>query len=847
MVKKALFLASVLAASFSSVSIISAAGFSPSPSIRPAYLFSPAPQAFGAVLECLHATPLGQKYLKGRFWTSLHQRGPGNWANTTAPLYDYLSRHPVLPSRFLEPLNAIASLPEKEQPRAVKQLVDSLSEDENRQVLSAFVQAHRQVTPIVQWKAARLAEAVNSIPFHLQRSYLLLIQLEDLTIYGREVEESFRVIKKQYTKSISHSLGKSMDPDQTLSGSAGLSSVLEVSGKERASVAGATAEPISLPDSSGRSQGHPMLWQRVWALWERSQLYKPVRQITSCPLQFQMSYEDVFFQTADGVRLNGWYIPSADPKNKETILVFHGNGENISGHIEDLKLWHDLGLNVFVFDYRGYGKSRGKPSEQGIYQDALAAYQYVVEEKRIPPEKMILFGGSLGGAVAIDLATRVKAGALITYNTFTSVVDMGKKLFPFLPVERLITQRYESIKKVPGLKIPWLILHGRGDRYVPLSHAEKLFGAAPEPKEMVVLSTTHLGSIADDAPLGGPHIRSFLKKHLSSYRDPIPLLQRENSPQVVFLEENDSIPAAMPKRKVWPWNKRLSRELVSSVDLNVEHQAGKIEPTRSGTFQFALLADSGASGSWWGRLLSPNRGFFRRVLSAVRQHPIQFSIHIGDQTPKGTLRCYGLLLEELKRSVRWAYLAVIGNHDRSRNQRGEDNLFKFLFGRTNYYFDYEGFRFVFLDTSTNKLSSLQLDWLDKVLDTSLKKLIFTHSPPSVLKDAQIQFWGTPYPRRSAKYLFETLGFKQGSQAFVEVLSRRGVERVYSGHIHSLLLLSYQGVQYVVAGSSGSPPYPFPLRNSLTGFILVRISPQGIEETEHTLEGQVIRLSSLWNS
>ncbi|MEK6528456.1 MAG: alpha/beta fold hydrolase, partial [Nitrospirota bacterium] len=164
---------------------------------------------------------------------------------------------------------------------------------------------------------------------------------------------------------------------------------------------------------------------------EKKNLYYPFRAIEATPEDIRLKYEDVYVTTEDGVRLFAWFIPSEEPR--ATLMFCHGNGGNISHRLDKIKIFNDLFLDVFIFDYRGYGMSKGKPSEQGLYLDAEAVYDYLLNNKKIPPQKLIVYGESLGGAVTVELAGRHKVGGIIIENTFTSVKDMAKRIFPFIP------------------------------------------------------------------------------------------------------------------------------------------------------------------------------------------------------------------------------------------------------------------------------------------------------------------------------------------------------------------------------------------------------------------------------
>jgi hypothetical protein len=223
--------------------------------------------------------------------------------------------------------------------------------------------------------------------------------------------------------------------------------------------------------------------------FEHSHIYYPVRSIEFTPKDVGLDYQEVNFKSQDAPRLNGWFIPS--PAARATLLFCHGNGGNISHRIEIIKLFHELGLNVFIFDYRGYGRSRGWPTESGLYNDAKAAYDYLISRPDVNKERIILYGKSLGGNVAIDLATRVEPACLISESAFTSSVDMAGALFPFLPAGLLVTQRYDAISKIPKIKIPKLIIHSLDDEIVPFQHGRRLFNAAALPKKFFQMHAGH--------------------------------------------------------------------------------------------------------------------------------------------------------------------------------------------------------------------------------------------------------------------------------------------------------------------------------------------------------------------
>lgn len=218
-------------------------------------------------------------------------------------------------------------------------------------------------------------------------------------------------------------------------------------------------------------------------------LYWPVREVASDPGELRLAFESVSFRSADGVLLTGWYVPAQN--SDFTLLFCHGNGGNISHRLDSINIFHNLGLNCFIFDYRGYGESEGKPTEEGTYADAGAAYKWLIEEKNISAEDIIIFGRSLGGAVAARLASEVEAAALVVEGSFTSYVDMGRRFYPYMPVRLLAKFSYSTIDYIGDVDYPVMIIHSRDDELVPFEFGQQLYEAANEPKEFVEISGGH--------------------------------------------------------------------------------------------------------------------------------------------------------------------------------------------------------------------------------------------------------------------------------------------------------------------------------------------------------------------
>lgn len=217
-------------------------------------------------------------------------------------------------------------------------------------------------------------------------------------------------------------------------------------------------------------------------------VYHPSRKLMFDPSNVNLEYEDVSF-ACDGEQIAAWHVPAEDARG--TLLMCHGNGGNIGDRIYQLEFFHDLGLNVLIFDYRGYGASAGTPSEEGTYRDALAAWNWLIEKRNVPEGSIVVQGRSLGGAVAAWLASRVKPAGLILDSTFTSIPDMGSRMYPYLPVRLLCRYDYNTLRSVREVGCPVLVAHSRDDEMVPFRHGQAIFEAAPEPKFFVALSGSH--------------------------------------------------------------------------------------------------------------------------------------------------------------------------------------------------------------------------------------------------------------------------------------------------------------------------------------------------------------------
>lgn len=215
----------------------------------------------------------------------------------------------------------------------------------------------------------------------------------------------------------------------------------------------------------------------------------PSRALEASPADIGLTYESVQLTAGDGTRLHAWFVPA--PTARGTLLFSHGNAGNIAHRLDSISLFHSLGLNVLIFDYRGYGESEGKPSEKGTYLDVQAAWDYLLEERRVPPEEIIIFGRSLGAAIAAELASQHPSAGVILESAFTSVPDMAASLYPWLPVRLLSRYRYNNLDKVERITSPLLVVHSREDDIIPYVHGEQLFAKANEPKQFLEMRGRH--------------------------------------------------------------------------------------------------------------------------------------------------------------------------------------------------------------------------------------------------------------------------------------------------------------------------------------------------------------------
>lgn len=236
------------------------------------------------------------------------------------------------------------------------------------------------------------------------------------------------------------------------------------------------------------------------------------RALSATPAQIGLPFETVQLQAADGVELHGWYVPVEKPRG--TVLFTHGNAGNISHRLDYVAMFHRLGYNLLIFDYRGYGNSSGTPSEPGTYLDAESAWSYLTQVKHEQPCRIAVFGESLGGAVAAQLATQHPPAALVLASSFTSVPDLGQQLYPWLPVRWLARIRYDTRASLQQAHVPLLVAHSPQDEIIPYTHGQALFAAARDPKTFLELAGGHNDGFIFMREDWVGALRDFLARHV---------------------------------------------------------------------------------------------------------------------------------------------------------------------------------------------------------------------------------------------------------------------------------------------------------------------------------------------
>lgn len=227
----------------------------------------------------------------------------------------------------------------------------------------------------------------------------------------------------------------------------------------------------------------------VLTFLQSKMLYFPSKEMNSTPAAYHITFEDIHFQSKDGTKLHGWWYPV--PNAQTTILFCHGNAGNIAGRIGLARMFIKKGWQVFMFDYRGYGKSQGHPSEEGTYQDVLAAWSVLTEQKKLPAHTILAYGKSMGGPIAAYLAAHKPVGGLVLDSTFSSFQDVAQAHFPYLPVRWIARFNYSTQEYVQKKRCPLLVFHSPKDEIVPYELGQKFYEKASEPKSFKSLQGGH--------------------------------------------------------------------------------------------------------------------------------------------------------------------------------------------------------------------------------------------------------------------------------------------------------------------------------------------------------------------
>ncbi len=241
---------------------------------------------------------------------------------------------------------------------------------------------------------------------------------------------------------------------------------------------------------------------------EATGIFYPSRTVNSTPADINLNFHDIYFKTSDGIKLNGWFVLADE--NAPTVLFFHGNAGDIGDRLEKILLLNHLKANIFIIDYRGYGRSEGRPSEAGLYRDALGAYDYLIEQRNISPQKIVVYGTSLGGVPAIDLASQKEIGGLIIESSFSNAADMCRIIYPFIPTF-LLQSRMDNVGKIKNVKAPKLFFHSQSDEIVPMELGRKVFDKAKEPKRWVSLKGGHNVSCEESKETYRGALKEFLE------------------------------------------------------------------------------------------------------------------------------------------------------------------------------------------------------------------------------------------------------------------------------------------------------------------------------------------------
>jgi uncharacterized protein len=226
-------------------------------------------------------------------------------------------------------------------------------------------------------------------------------------------------------------------------------------------------------------------------IFEKQLIYYPAAALDLTPEALGMAFEDVAIDVEQDVKLHGWFIKSAKQPAAATVLFSHGNAGNIADRVDRIRTWKTLGVDVLLYDYRGFGRSTGEPDEEGTYRDGRAAYDYLLKTRGVDPARLVLMGESLGCAISIQLALDRKAAGLVLEAPFASIPHMAAAIYPFLPAKLFVRTKYDNLAKIPQVKMPVLVVQGTQDEVIPVDQGRLVFEAAPQPKKFLSVEGAH--------------------------------------------------------------------------------------------------------------------------------------------------------------------------------------------------------------------------------------------------------------------------------------------------------------------------------------------------------------------
>lgn len=241
-------------------------------------------------------------------------------------------------------------------------------------------------------------------------------------------------------------------------------------------------------------------------------LYYPQREIVVTPASLGLAYDEVNLTASDGVSINAWWVPAAPARG--AVIYCHGNGGNISYCLDTVRTFHDLGLSVLLFDYRGYGKSGGSPSEEGTYRDAEAAWRHVTAARAVAPERIVIFGRSLGGAIAAELAARHRPGALVLESTFTRALDVALAHGYGVAARLVLGDTYPTVAHLARNRAPLLVIHSPDDELIPYALGRRLYEAGRPPKDFLAIQGSHNAGFMVSAAPYRRGLAAFFARHL---------------------------------------------------------------------------------------------------------------------------------------------------------------------------------------------------------------------------------------------------------------------------------------------------------------------------------------------